>query len=431
MLGYTVEELETKTDQALTYPDDLPTSLSALSKTIAGGSESFCIEKRYVRKDRGIVWASLAVACVRNADKGVDYLIAVIQDITIRKQAEARLAESSAQLDLALKAARVGSYCSDLTTGMLRISCTHAAVHSVMPNPMEVTLQQWWARVHRDDVERSRAEHIRAFKERRRELVNEFRFVLPGGELIWAEARSLIEYNDAGRAERMMGVYIDVTERRTAEDHKNLLIAELDHRVKNVLACVAAVARQSRECSRSADHFLDVVNGRIHSLANAHALLSRSRWEGVGVGELVRSELARCASDGNHLIEGPDIVLSAEATQPLAMVLHELTTNATKYGALSDRRGRVSVRWGRQLSCNSQECLALEWREAGGPQIAAQRPSGYGSSVLRDLIPYELGGSVDYEFAPEGVRCRVELPAKWLRKCANHDSTQPQLQPVP
>src|SRR5215470_3818552 len=103
----------------------------------------------------------------------------------------------------------------------------------------------------------------------------------------------------------MIGVYIDVTERRMAEDHKNLLIAELDHRVKNVLACVAAVAQQSRECSKSADHFLDVLTGRIHSLANAHALLSRSRWEGVGVGELVHSELARCTRDGHHLIEGP------------------------------------------------------------------------------------------------------------------------------
>jgi two-component sensor histidine kinase len=280
---------------------------------------------------------------------------------------------------------------------------------------MEISSEQWRARVHRDDVQRLRAEHIHAFKERRHELVNEFRFVRPGGEVRWIEARSLISYGDAGRAERMTGVYIDVTERRRAEDHKNLLIAELDHRVKNVLACVAAVAQQSRECSRSADHFLDVLNGRINALANAHALLSRSRWEGVGVGELVRSELARCTSDGNHLIEGPDIVLAAEATQPLAMVLHELTTNATKYGALSSRCGRVSVCWGRQSGRDSQECLALEWRETGGPPIAARGHSGYGSSVIRDLIPYELGGSVDYVLAPEGVRCRVELPAKWLR----------------
>jgi two-component sensor histidine kinase len=331
------------------------------------------------------------------------------------KRAEAALAERNAQLDLALKVAGVGSYGSDITAGILRISCTHPAIHSISANPMEVTLQQWWGRVHRDDFQRLRAEHIRAFKERRREFVNEFRFVLPGGEVRWVEARSLIAYDDAGRAEHMTGVYVDVTKRRIAEDHKNLLIAELDHRVKNVLACVAAVARQSREHSRSADHFLNVFNGRIQSLANAHALLSRSRWEGVGVGELVRSELARCTSDGNHLIEGPDIVLDAQATQPLVMVLHELTTNATKYGALSSPNGRVSVRWGWQSSRNSQECLALEWRETGGPPVVDRGHSGYGSSVIRDLIPFELGGSVEYLLAPEGVRCRVEIPARWLR----------------
>jgi two-component sensor histidine kinase len=281
---------------------------------------------------------------------------------------------------------------------------------------VDVTDEQWCARLHQDDVMRLRDENIRAFKERRREIISEFRFVRPGGEVRWIESRSLIAYDVAGRAERMTGVYIDVTERRKGEDHKNLLIAELDHRVKNVLACVAAVAQRSRECSRSADEFLDVLNGRISSLANAHALLSRSRWEGVGIGDLVRSELAPCTNGANNLIDGPDVVLVAEATQPLAMVPYELTTNATKYGALSNRYGRVSVRWEWQTSRNSQEYLALEWREIGGPPILARGPSGYGSSVIRDLVPYELGGSVDYVLTSDGVRCRVELPGKWLRK---------------
>jgi two-component sensor histidine kinase len=212
----------------------------------------------------------------------------------------------------------------------------------------------------------------------------------------------------------LTGVYIDVTERRKTEEQKNLLIAELDHRVKNVLACVAAVAQQSRERSRSTDEFLDVLNGRINSLSNAHALLSRSHWEGVRLGDLVGSELAPYMSDGNSLIEGPDIVLAAEATQPLAMVLHELATNATKYGALSSRRGRVSVCWERQTSRNAQDTLALEWRETGGPPIVDPGPPGYGSSLIRELIPHELGGSVDYVHTPEGVRCRVELSAIWL-----------------
>src|SRR6185369_7546138 len=111
-----------------------------------------------------------------------------------------------------------------------------AATYGLSQNTMELTTQQWYARVHRDDNQRLRAEHIRAFKERRPELISEFRVVRPGGEVRWIEGRSLITYDHSGRAERMTGIYIDVTERRKAEDHKTLLIAELDHRVKNVLA---------------------------------------------------------------------------------------------------------------------------------------------------------------------------------------------------
>lgn len=335
-------------------------------------------------------------------------------DISERKQAERALAERNAQLDLAHKAARVGSYTYDIVARSMRISRASAATYGLAHSTMEISTQQWCARVHREDIERLRAEHICAFKEGRRELVDEFRFVRPGGEIRWIEARSLVAYDDSGRAERMTGVYIDVTERRKTEEYKNLLIAELDHRVKNVLACVAAVAQRSRECSRSADDFLQVVNGRINSLANTHVLLSRSRWEGVGLGDLIRSELAPCMSNGNSLIEGPEIVVAAEATQPLAMVLHELATNATKYGALSSRCGRVSVCWKRHSNRNARDDLALDWHETGGPPIVVPGPPGYGSSVIRELIPYELGGSVDYVFAPEGVRCRVRIPARWL-----------------
>jgi two-component sensor histidine kinase len=210
----------------------------------------------------------------------------------------------------------------------------------------------------------------------------------------------------------MVGVSIDVTERRQAEDHKSLLIAELDHRVKNTLACVAAIAHSTRDTAKSMDDFVRVLDGRIQSLANTHSLLSRNRWQGVSIAELVRGELAPCMKDGNTLIDGPDTILAAEATQPVSMVLHELATNATKYGALSSRSGRVSVRW--ELQRNSHNRLALDWRETGGPPIVNTGPSGYGSSVIRDLIPYELDGSVNYVLAPEGVRCRVEIPAKWL-----------------
>jgi len=162
------------------------------------------------------------------------------------------------------------------------------------------------------------------------------------------------------------------------------------------------------------DEFLEVLDGRLNSLANTYALLSRSRWEGVGLGELVRSVLVFCAKHESALIEGPEVDLTAEATQILAMVLHELATNAAKYGALSNGDGRVAIHWRTPSRGRSKGKLVLEWQEIGGPLIIARSATGYGTSVIRDLIPYELGGTVDYQLAREGVRCRLELPGKWL-----------------
>jgi PAS domain S-box-containing protein len=414
ILGYSAGELATKTFQDVTHPDDLALNLAVLKKAISGEADSFGIEKRYVRKDGAIVWGNLTVGCVRKPNGCVDYFVSVVEDITDRKRAEARLAERNAQLDLAHSAARVGCYTYDISSKSLRFTRASAATYGVSESTTEITTEAWHARLHRDDVQRLRAEHIRAFKERRSELTSEFRFVRPGGEVRWFETRSLIAYDRVGRAERMTGVFIDVTERRKAEDHKSLLIAELDHRVKNVLACVAAVAQRSRECSRSADEFLDVLNGRINSLANTHALLSRSHWHGVDLRELVRGELAFCTHDERELIEGPPIDLAPEAVQPVAMVLHELATNAAKYGALSSDHGRVFVRWRYQANGAADGKIVIEWRETGGPPVLPASGSGYGTSVIRDLIPYELGGSVDFVLAPEGARCRLEIPAGWL-----------------
>jgi PAS domain S-box-containing protein len=414
-------------DGSLVPPDECPTTVCLVQCRPIEGREAL-----FERSDGTRIPIIPYPAPLTDEKGAVVGAVSMKLDISERKRAEAALAERNAQLDLAHIAARVGSFTYDIIARTVRFSGASAPIFGgTATSDMEITTEQWCARVHPDDVQRLGEENIRAFKERRRELVSEFRFVLPGGEVRWIEARSLIAYDNAGRAERMTGVYIDVTERRKSEDHKNLLIAELDHRVKNVLACVAAIAQRSRECSRSADEFLEVLNGRFSSLANAHALLSRSHWEGVELGELVRNELTPCMTDGSNRIEGPDIVLAAEATQPLSMVLHELATNATKYGALSTRSGRVSVCWERQAS--SHDPLTLEWRETGGPTVVAPGPSGYGSSVIRDLIPYELGGSVDYVLAPGGVRCRVEIPAKWLNNglCTSRAESAGPLRAIP
>jgi NO-binding membrane sensor protein with MHYT domain/two-component sensor histidine kinase len=210
----------------------------------------------------------------------------------------------------------------------------------------------------------------------------------------------------------------DLAAARRAEEQQNLLIAELDHRVKNLLARVAVVAQRSRESTCSMDQFLAVLNGRIHSMANTHDLLSRGRWKGVYLADLVHRELAPCIGVREATVEGPDVLLPEESTQALAMVLHELVTNSAKYGALSTPRGRVCVHWACRSNGNSQSVLAIQWQEIGGPPVKAPTQRGYGTSVICELIPYELGGTVDINYGTDGVQCRIEF---LLERAVGHD----------
>src|SRR5262249_30521645 len=137
---------------------------------------------------------------------------------------------------------------------------------------------------------------------------------------------------------------------------------------------------------------------------------------GISLTELVWRELAPYAARNNTEINGPQIILIPEAGQAMAMVLHELATNAAKYGALSTKNGRVSIRCDRQPNGHASSHLMLEWQETGGPPVVAAAKPSYGTSTIRDLIPYEFGGTVDLVLAADGVRCRLKLPSEWLSK---------------
>jgi PAS domain S-box-containing protein len=202
----------------------------------------------------------------------------------------------------------------------------------------------------------------------------------------------------------------DITERKLAEAREKMLMAELDHRVKNVLARVAMVMMSSRDASSSIEEFMQSLSGRINAMAAAHALLSKERWHGVGLDGLVHNQLAPYVTDANITISGTDVVLSPVATQAMAMVLHELVTNAAKYGALSVSTGQVLVNWERRSNGHDAANLVFGWREVGGPPTAAEVQSGYGTRLIRELVPYDLEGTVDLRFAAEGVNCRIEFP---------------------
>jgi two-component sensor histidine kinase len=145
-------------------------------------------------------------------------------------------------------------------------------------------------------------------------------------------------------------------------------------------------------------------------MADAHTLLSQNRWQGVNLPCLVRRQLAPYTTVTNTVTGGPDITLSATATQALAMVLQELVTNAVKYGSLSTPGGKVSVTWDRRVDAERGAQAVITWRETGGSPVGASNPASYGTNLIRGLIPHELAGTVDLVFAPEGVCCTIELP---------------------
>jgi PAS domain S-box-containing protein len=237
------------------------------------------------------------------------------------------------------------------------------------------------------------------------------------------EVNSKLIAGATGKPVAIHAIARDITERKEAK-RAEAQVAELDHRVKNVLAAVIAVSQRTRDGHISMDEFLSAFDGRIQSMADAHALLSGGRWQGVNLALLVHQELAPCMAARNTMVDGPDIVLAPDATQPVALVLHELVTNAAKFGALSSPKGHVRVEWHQRASGYAPGTLVLDWKETAGPPVPASISSGYGISVIKELIPYELGGVVDLVFAPEGVRCRLEIPRKWLNHADQSQSRQ-------
>jgi PAS domain S-box-containing protein len=237
-----------------------------------------------------------------------------------------------------------------------------------------------------------------------------FRFIRPDGREVWLEETARGEFDASGCLIRLKGLTRDITQRKRAEERQDVLIAELDHRVKNVLARVAVVAMHTRQGQRTIDEFVTALNGRFKSMSAAYSLLSQSRWCGVGLTDLIRRQLAPYTNDANTAISGPDVMLTPADTQALAMVIHELVTNAAKYGALSSPHGRVLVTWA--LTSAWPATLTITWRELGGPRVSAPLQSSYGSSLIRNLIPYELHGTIDLTFPPEGACCTITIPLK-------------------
>jgi two-component sensor histidine kinase len=208
---------------------------------------------------------------------------------------------------------------------------------------------------------------------------------------------------------------VDVTERKEGEAHLRLLLRELTHRSKNLLAVIQAMARQTARHAGSIDAFLNQFGARLQALAASHDLLVRESWYGAALQELVRSQLgAYIDRDQTQItIEGPAVALKPEAAQNLGLALHELAANAARYGALSVPEGRVSIVWNR-AAAGDGGALTLDWREELGPPVKTRRKKGFGSMVIERNLAMALEAKVDLEFEPGGLHCHIVIPSNQI-----------------
>jgi PAS domain S-box-containing protein len=236
----------------------------------------------------------------------------------------------------------------------------------------------------------------------------EFRRIRPSdGRVIWVRMSGQRIRDKEGQPAAAAAIVQDITSKKEEEDRRFTLMAELDHRVKNVLATVQALAAQTAKRTTSLDNFLQTFSGRLKSMASANELLTAARWRGASIEHLAAAELGALAPRQTRW-GGPEIFLTPRAANALSLALHELATNALKFGALSVENGRVDLRWTRLPG----DGFELVWAESGGPTVAPPEHHGFGATLLDQVTGRELNGRTELDFRPGGVQARLRAGAE-------------------
>lgn len=364
-------------------------------------------ERRLLRLDGTVVDTELLAAPCMHGGKPAVMVFA--RDISDRKKAEALLRESEQRLALLVKQSPIGAILWD--TEFRVVEWNHAAAqifgheaheavgrHArfIIPPDIRPMIDTIWK-----ELVQNRGG---------RRSVNQN--LTRDGRLIDCEWHNSPLIDGDGKVLGVASLVMDVTERERAQDRQQRMMLELDHRVKNNMAVVLSLVEQSLGTCTDAREFGKSFAQRVRALARTHALLASTRWQGADLHELIEQTLeAYAVGDSRRLtVGGPAVRLSVRAATPLALTVHELATNAAKYGALSVPGGSVAVHWSIEDSEHESPRLALEWVESGGPLVVEPSRRGFGRGLIENAIPYELGGRVDMRYDRAGVICRIEFP---------------------
>lgn len=415
MLGYREEELLDKTIFEVTHPDSILATQSAMTKLL-GGAPSVTIEKTYARKDGGVINARSNVSAIRSDDGQFLGVAAVVSDITDRIENEQRLRASEERtrniMDRSM--ALIGVLDPD---GTLK-EANAAAMMTADLSPSDVIGKKfwdchWWSH----DPQVMKRLETAVGKAATGETVRYDEVIrVKNDERMTIDFMLSPSLRADGSVDFLVPTAVDITERKKQEIMVNSLMREVNHRSKNLLAVVQAIAGMMPY--HSAKDFQKSFSQRLQSLAACQDLLVHSGWSNISLEPLIGSQLSHFADllEYRITIQGPEVEISASSAQPLGMAIYELATNAVKHGSLSNDVGKVLISWSAEVDDKGESDLRLIWRESGGPKTAKPESSGFGSTVLSGIVTASLNGQSRSSWEPSGLTWELRCPLEALRR---------------
>jgi PAS domain S-box-containing protein len=362
------------------------------------------IEIEALRADGTRFPVELAISAVHI--EGRPSFTAFLRDITERKRAELALRESEQRLQATYQHAFVGIGEVDPHGRFLRVNEQFCAITGYDRD--ELLARTFFDITHPDDRAADLEQFHRQMAGDLDAYTIEKRYLHKQGHIVWGELSASKVDDTAGRPLYGVRVVRNVTERRRAEEHQRVLVNELNHRVKNTLATVQSITTQTLRNAASISEARIDIEQRLIALSRAHDVLTRENWDGASLGEIVRQAIEPFQTPGESRIHdhGPSVRLSSRMALTLAMVLQELATNATRYGALSNTVGKIHLTW--FVGSTSPLRLCLRWIEAGGPPVTPPDRQGFGSRLIQRSLSQDLDGTVNMDYQPTGLICTIE-----------------------
>jgi len=396
IVGYEEQELLGKNIKEITYPDDMAEQ-SRLFTRLAETGESFDMEKRFIRKDGSLVWVNNTVSPLRDSEGRIHQVAIVSVDITERKKVQ--------QVEQQLASIIASS--NDAILGIdfaMTITAWNAAAERLYGYAAEEIIGQSVLILVPDDRLAEEPVLLNRIKTGVAVEPYETKRRRKDGRLVDVLLSVSPIYDSAGKVVGASKIAHDITARKEAEQLQAVLVGELHHRVKNVFATVTAIARQTFSKEIEAQQAVAAFEARLSAMAHAHDLLAQGDWQRAELAAVVGQAVAPYPSE-RFDISGPPVLLHQKAVASLSLALHELGTNAAKYGALSVPTGIVSIKWNYDMDTGS---LQFRWQESGGPDVAIPTRRGFGSRLVERLLAAEMNGKSTIIYDPGGVICQIE-----------------------